>query len=76
MDITIVPKDFIITHKKTDFIMDISQDGKVIYAVEKVYHLLTRCNDCKYNENGYCTMWFTKIDNDGFCYKGEKDGED
>lgn len=33
---------------------------------------LIRCADCKYNENGYCTMWFSRVVDDGYCYKGEK----
>lgn len=32
---------------------------------------ITECNDCKYNESGYCTMWFSRVDHDGYCYKGE-----
>ena len=47
-DITIVPDDFIITHKKTDFVETVTIDNEVRYAVERTYTKLVYCKDCKY----------------------------
>ena len=47
-DITLVPCDFIITHKKTNFVEEVTINNEVRYAVERTYTELVRCEDCKY----------------------------
>lgn len=76
-DITIVPDDFVITHKKTDIIMDCTKDGDITYAVERTYKRLVRCKDCKYwHDDGIMTTCDKNIGHgfpsDYFCADGER----
>ena len=36
---------------------------------------VVRCKDCKHADlfYPYCTIWEAAIDEDGYCYKGEKE---
>ena len=47
-DVTIVPDDFIITHRKLDYIINCSNNDEIVYAVERTYRTLVLCKECKH----------------------------
>ena len=80
-DVTIVPDDVIITHRKLDYVIDCSNNDEIVYAVEKTYRPLVLCKECKHRdpEDKKCDSGMLErqgcifpVDDDYFCKYGER----
>lgn len=77
-DFTIVPRDYIVRHIKTDEMLVITKDGDYAYSVRTERIPLVRCRECKHGEyredfdDYLCHMDGLSVNEaDWFCADGE-----